>query len=231
MTSIDADTDLERMATQARVNSLAVVGVPAAVFAALAAWLGTPQALPAALGAAGWMIALGLRQPIALIASRVTTKERVMTVVGWASGPAEEAVRLLLVVFVLRTGSAAAWAGAGWMAVEVAMITVNGLMIASLLTKDDPKSLEARDFLRQQGMTQSYGPWWGVIERFSAAGLHIGFTLLIFAQPWLALATIVLHSCTNMLVVRYAKRSIAITELALLGLAIVMLTSGIAATG
>ena len=56
MTTIDSGTDLERMAAQARVNSLAVLGVPVAVFAALAAWLGTPQVLPAALGAAGWMI-------------------------------------------------------------------------------------------------------------------------------------------------------------------------------
>jgi hypothetical protein len=231
MTPIDSGTNLKRMAAQARVNSLAVLGVPVAVFAALAGWLGTPQVLPAAFGAAGWMIALALRQPIALIASRVTTKERTMTVVGWASGPAEEVVRLLLVLFVLRTGSAAAWAAAGWMAVEVAMITVNGLMIATLLTKDDPKSIEAKDFLSEQGMMQSYGPWWGVVERFSAAGVHIGFTLLIFAQPWLVLVTIVVHSATNMLFVRYAKRSIALAELAMLGWGIVVLTSGIAAMG
>jgi len=231
VTPIDSVTELKGYASQARVNSLAVLSVPVAVFAALAAWLGTPQVLPAALGAAGWMIALALRQPVALIASRVTTKDRAMTVVGWASGPAEEVVRLLLVLFVLRTGSAAAWAGAGWMAVEVAMITVNGLMIATLLTKDDPKSLEAKDFLREQGMMQNYGPWWGVLERFSAAGVHIGFTLLIFAQPWLALATIVVHSATNMLAVRYMKRSIALTELALLGWGFVVLASGIAALG
>jgi hypothetical protein len=219
------------LAAQARVNSLAMLGVPVAVFAALAAWLGTPQMLPAALGAAGWMIALVLRQPVALIASRVTTKERVMTVVGWASGPAEECVRLLLVLFVLRTGSAAAWAGAGWMAVEVAMITVNGLMIAALLTKNDPKSIEAREILSEQGMMQSYGPWWAVLERFSAAGVHIGFTLLLFAQPWLVLVTIVAHSATNMLAVRYLKRSVARTELALLGWGIVVLTAGIVALG
>ena len=138
MTTIDPGADVETMAAQARVNSLAVLGVPVAVFAALVAWLGPPQVIPAALGAAGWMIALALRQPVALIASRVTTKDRAMTVVGWASGPAEEVVRLLLVLFVLRSGSAAAWAGAGWMAVEVALVTVNGLMIATLLTKDDP---------------------------------------------------------------------------------------------
>jgi hypothetical protein len=213
------------------VNSLAVLGVPVAVFAALGAWLGAPQMLPAALGAAGWMIALALRQPIALIASRVTTEERTMTVVGWASGPAEEVVRLLLVVFFLGTGSAAAWAGAGWMAVEVAMITVNGLMIATLLTKDDPKSIEARKILSEQGLMQDYGPWWGVVERFGAAGVHIGFTLLLLAQPWLVLVTIVVHSATNMLVVRYAKRSIPLTELVFLGWGLVVLTAGIAALG
>lgn len=231
MTTIDSGTDLKGLAAQARVTSLAVLGVPVAVFAALAAWLGTPQVLPAALGAAGWMIALTLRAPIALIASRLTTKERTMTVVGWASGPAEEVVRLLLVLFVLRSGSAAAWAGAGWMAVEVLYVTANGLMIATLLTKDDPKSIEAKDLLLEQGMIQNYGPWWGVLERFGAAGLHIGFTLLLFAQPWLVLVTIVVHSATNMLWVRYAKRSIALTELAMLGWGIVVLTSGIATLG
>ena len=231
MTSIDSGTDPKGLAAQARVNSLVVLGVPFAVFAALAAWLSTPQILPAALGAAGWVIALALRVPIALIASRVTTKERTMTVVGWASGPAGEVVRLLLVLFVLRTGSAAAWAGAGWMAVEVLYATASGLMIATLLTKDDPKSLAAKDFLSEQGMMRNYGPWWGVLERFSAAGLHVGFTLLIFAQPWLVLVTIVVHSATNMLVVRYAKRSIALTEMALLGWGIVVLTAGIAALG
>ena len=231
MTTIDPGADVETMAAQARVNSLAVLGVPVAVFAALVAWLGPPQVIPAALGAAGWMIALALRQPVALIASRVTTKDRAMTVVGWASGPAEEVVRLLLVLLVLRRGSAAAWAGAGWMAVEVAVITVNGLMIAALLTKDDPKSLEAKDFLRDQGMMQNYGPWWGVLERFSAAGLHIGLTLLLFAQPWLVLVTIVTHSATNMLAARYTKRSVALTELALFGWGVFVLTSGIATLG
>jgi len=229
--TIDSGTDLKGLATQARVTSLLVLGVPVAVFAALAAWLGTPQMLPVALGAAGWMIALALRAPVALIASRVTTKERAMTAMVSASGPAEEAVRLLLVLFVLRTGSAAAWAGAGWMAVEVLYTTASGLMIATLLTKDDPKSLEAKDFMREQGLMQSYGPWWGVLERFSAAGVHIGFTLLLFAQPWLVLVTIVVHSATNLLFVRYSKRSIALTELAMLGWGIVVLTAGIAALG
>jgi hypothetical protein len=219
------------LVTQARVTSLLVLGVPVAVFAALAAWLGTPQMLPVALGAAGWMIALALRAPVALIASRVTTQKRAMTAMVSASGPAEEAVRLLLVLFVLRTGSAAAWAGAGWMAVEVLYTTASGLMIATLLTKDDPKSLEAKKILREQGLMKSYGPWWGVLERFSAAGVHIGFTLLLFAQPWLALVTIVVHSATNLLFVRYSKRSIALTELALLGWGIVVLVSGIAALG
>jgi hypothetical protein len=187
--------------------------------------------LPIALGAAGWMIALALRAPVVLIASRVTTDERAMTAMVSASGPAEEAMRLLLVLLVLRTGSAAAWAGAGWMAVEVLHTTASGLMVATLLTKDDPKSLEAKKILREQGLMRSYGPWWGVVERFGAAGVHIGFTLLLFAQPWLVLVTIVAHSVTNILFVRYSKRSIALTELVLLGWGIVVLTSGIAALG
>ena len=215
------------MAAQSRVNSLVVLGTPVVGVLALAVWLGTPQMQPPALGAAGWMIALALRQPVALVASRVTTTDCVTTVVGLASGPAEKIVRLLLVLLFLRTTTSAAWAGAGWMTIEVAMITVNGLMIASMLTKDDPKSRETKAFLTEQGMMQNHGPGWGVLERFSAASLHLGFTLLVFAQPWLVPATIVVHSATNMLAVRCAKRSIARTELAVLAIAVAVLAAGI----
>ena len=192
MTSIDSSTDDEKMAAQYRVASLAVLGVPVAVVAALTAWLGAPQVLPAVLGAAGWMIALALRTPVALIATRLTTKERVVTIV-------------------------------------VAYVMVTALILANLLPKNDPKSMEAKEFLRDQGMMQNNGPAWGVVERFSAAGIHIGFTLLLFAQPWLVLVTIGLHSLTNMLVVRYTKQSIARTQLALLAVASVVLIAGLAA--
>lgn len=231
MTSIDSSTDDEKMAAQYRVASLAVLGVPVAVVAALTAWLGAPQVLPAVFGAAGWLIALALRTPVALVATRLTTKERVMTIVVLASGPAEEIVRLLLVLLVLRSASAATWAGAGWMTIEVAYVMVTALILANLLPKNDPKSMEAKEFLRDQGMMQNNGPAWGVVERFSAAGIHIGFTLLLFAQPWLVLVTIVLHSLTNMLVVRYAKRSIARTQLALLAVAIVVFAAGVVTGG
>ena len=117
------------------------------------------------------------------------------------------------------------------MTIEIGYTMVTALIIANLLRKDDPKSMEAKEFLRDRGMMQDNGPVWGVVERFSAAGIHIGFTLLLFAQPWLVLATIVLHSLTNMLVVRYAKRSIAHTELALLAVAIVVLAAGVVAGG
>ena len=100
------------MAAQSRVNSLVVLGTPVVGVLALAVWLGTPQMQPLALGAAGWMIALALRQPVALVASRVTTTDRATTVVGLASGPAEKIVRLLLVLRFLRTTTSAAWAGA-----------------------------------------------------------------------------------------------------------------------
>ena len=49
--------------------------------------------------------------------------------------------------------------------------------------------------------------------------------------PELVLVTIVVHSATNMMVVRYAKRLIALAELALPGWRIVVLTAGIAALG
>jgi len=47
----------------------------------------------------------------------------------------------------------------------------------------------------------------------------------------LVLVPIVVRTATNMLAVRYLKRSIALTELVLLGWGIVVLTAGIAALG
>jgi hypothetical protein len=189
---------------------------------ALVALHGRFELLPFVLGAAGWMIALVLRQPVALIATRAVGQERAATIVGWCSGPAEELVRFGLVVLILGNVDGALWAGFGWATLEVVLVAVNIFVIAGLLTRDDPKSREAREILSAQGMMTPQHPLWGFVERLSAIALHIGFTLMLFASPWLVLVTLPLHSAVNMTAVRFAKNHVALTEigLALVGAAV-----------
>lgn len=221
------DVTPARLATRARINGLAVLPAPIIVALILLAALGAPVVVPVLLGAAGWLAALIMRQPVALTANRLTTRERTATIVGWFSGPAEELVRLAVVLLAIRTVEQAAWAGFGWAAIEVLLVAVNTFVIASLLTKDDPKSREARQLLADQGMLVPSNPGWGLLERFSATALHLGFTLLLFAAPWLVLITLPLHSVTNMLTVKYAKSHLALTELALVLVGALVLTASV----
>lgn len=226
-----ATIDMGAMAPRLRVTALGLLLVPVAAFLLAAAWLGAPDWRLLGLGAAGWLLALVLRQPVALVAGRLTTAERTGRIVGWASGPAEEGVRVGLVLLAVVDVSGAVWAGIGWAGIEVVTIAVNSFVIANLLTRDDPKALKVQAILRERGMLTTNTAGWAVAERCSAMALHVGFTLLLLAQPWWALATMVAHSLTNMIAVHYAKRSVAGTELALAALSISILLCGLAATG
>jgi hypothetical protein len=203
---------------------------PLIAIAVLIAAIGAPHWLPLALGAAGWMLALVLRQPVALIAMKVVGKDKATTIVGWFSGPAEELVRVALVLLAINSMGDALWAGYGWATVEVLLIMVNMFVLASVMTKDDPKSLEAQQALRDLGMTEPQNGFWGVLERVSATALHIGFTLLLFASPWLVLLTLPVHSVINMTAVRFAKTHLAATETALLVTGALALGAGLALT-
>jgi hypothetical protein len=227
MTTLTAD---EQLVTTMRRNALAVLPAPLLVGAILLALVGPPPIVPLLLGAAGWMLALVLRQTVALIASRTTTPKRTATIVGWFSGPAEELVRLGLVLAVLGTVDDAAWAGFGWATIEVLLVVVNGLVIASLITRDDPKSVEARELLTAQGMLGTQHAVWGLLERVSATALHLGFTLMLFASAWLVLVTLPLHSVINMLMARFAKSHLAVAELVLTVVGATVLAVGIVLT-
>ncbi|WP_167137439.1 hypothetical protein [Diaminobutyricimonas sp. TR449] len=223
-------TDLAVLATHTRRNTPPLLIASIITAGVLIAAIGAPHWLPLALGAAGWLLALVLRQPVALIAMKLVGKDKAMTVVGWASGPAEELVRLALVLLVIDTLDDALWAGFGWATIEVLVVVVNLLVLANLMTKDDPKSLEAQQALRDLGMTEPQNGFWGALERGSATALHIGFTLLLFASPWFVLLTLPVHSVTNMLAVRFAKTHIVLTELALLAVGALALGAGLALT-
>lgn len=223
--------DMGAMAQQSRSTALWLLPIPMVACLLTAAWLGAPSWSLLGLGAAGWVIALVLRQPVALITSRLTSPERTRTILGWASGPAEELVRVGMVVLFVRTVSDAIWAGVGWAGIEVVMVTLNGFVIANMLTRNDPKALKVQAILRERDTMTKGTPAWAVVERCSAIALHVGFTLLLFALPWLVLATTIAHSLTNMIAVHYAKRSVVVTELALAVVSLGILLCGLAATG
>ncbi|WP_166871021.1 hypothetical protein [Salinibacterium sp. ZJ450] len=223
-------TDLAALATRTRMTVPLMLIAPLIAAAVLIAVIGSPQWLPLALGAAGWMLALVLRQPVALIAMKLAGKDRAMTIVGWFSGPAEELVRLALVLLAIDTLDDVLWAGWGWAAIEVLFIVVNMFVLASMMTKDDPKSLEAQQALRDLGMTEPQNGFWGALERVSATALHLGFTLLLFASPWLVLVTLPVHSVINMSAVRFGKTHLAATEIVLVVVGAVALGAGLALT-
>lgn len=221
------DVFTERDANRMRVSALALIPAAIIAFVIVLTVAGSVALWPILIGAGGWLAALVLRQPVALIANRRLSREKAAHVVGWFSGPAEELVRVLLVVLTVATVHDAVWFGYGWAAIEVLLIAVNVVALASVLTKDDPKSVEARELLAAQGMLRQQSPVWGFVERISATALHIGFTLLLFANPWFVLVTLPVHSVTNMLAVRYGKTHLLLTELGLAIAGALALSAGI----
>lgn len=220
-------TDDRRLAATLRRNALAVLPAPLIAGAALAALAWPPLGVPALLGAAGWLLALAARQPVALLVARRTTPARGAAIIGWCSGPAEELVRLALVLLALRSFEDAIWAGFGWATIEVLLVLGNGFAMAALIAKDDAKSLEARALLEAQGLLAQHHAGWGLLERLSATALHTGFTLLLLAQPWLVLLTLAAHSVINMLMVRIGRTRLAVAEIAFAIVSAAVLAAGI----
>jgi len=230
MTEPVIDEEFVAVARRTRRVIPALALVPVVVAAVVWLVVGAPGWLALALGAAGWLVALMARQPFALLAVKVAGRERAATIVGWLSGPAEELARLALVLVALSTVHAATWAGVGWGAIEVVFTIVNAVVISAIMTRTDAKSIEAREMMRDLGMTAPQAAGWGVLERVSAMMLHLGFTLMLFAEPWLVVLTIPLHSATNMAAVRFAKSHLAATELLLLALGAMVLGAGVILT-
>ncbi|MCU1438665.1 MAG: hypothetical protein JWP66_1752 [Naasia sp.] len=203
------------LAGRVRLGALALLPAPILAGVVLVLVLGAPAWGLVGLGAAGWLVALLLRQPVALLAARRLTREKAADLVGWFSGPAEELVRVLAVLLVVRGVEDALWLSFGWAAAEAILLAVNTFAVAGLLGRDDPRSREARELLAAQGSLAPRNPVWGFLERLSATALHLGFSVALVGAPWLAVVTAPLHSAINMLAVRFAPTRIALTEAAL----------------
>jgi hypothetical protein len=212
-----ADGDLslelrERLYRQVPFAIPAIAVVPVVLGFVLAAALTPGRAGPAALGAAGWLVALALRTPAALAASRVPglkTPRAMPTFMASISGPAEECVRLLMVLFLVKGFGNLLWAGFGWGTVEVVYTLVTAVVIRRLLLDPSEKAADARRVLGSMGFlqyVQNLVPLLGAVERATVSLLHIGFTLLLGWNPWLVLVTMPVHSTVNLTAVGLMRR-------------------------
>lgn len=191
--------------------------VPIALGLGAAYWLAAPRWAMVGFGALGWLVALMLRSPIGAILGKPAPgqppSERNKTIMVAASGPVEELVRLGLVLLFAGGLANALWAGLGWASIEVVFTCVNSIVLASLIGRNDKQAQEVYQVLSAQGLVSDRNGLYAVLERVSASLLHVGFTLLLAWQPILVIATVVVHSATNLVAVRLAKRSLARTEL------------------
>jgi hypothetical protein len=203
-----------------------LVGVVIALV--LAGYVGVPRWGAIGLGALGWLIALQLRGPVALVANRVTTdRNKITLAVAASSGPAEELVRVAMILLFVSGLADAVWFGFGWATLEVLFVLVSTLVTPMLLARDDDKARQAREVLAAQGGLSATSPVYGIVERVSATGIHLGCTLLVAAQPWLAVITAIAHTATNLISMRLMRRSVLTTEVFIAAVGIVLLAAGL----
>lgn len=219
--SVSASSGSELRYEALRRNTLMATPVTLLVPVALALvlmWLGADLAWSAiGFGALGWIGALMLRAPLAAILSQTMRDEdRVKSIIVGSSGPLEEGVRVLLLILVGRSFSDAAAIGIGWAAIEVVYTTVTGFLTLSLMRRTDPEAMQARQILEAQGMIRETGPWLGVVERIGATALHIGFTFVVAWNLWAAIGAAIVHSATNLSLIRAFRKNPVATEVALL---------------
>ncbi len=161
------------------------------------------------LGALGWLIALMLRAPVAVGARRITeTALDLQRIVVWASGPAEEITRLVIVLIAVQDLPTAVAIGLGWSLIEGVYAVPQPMIRAHLRRRTDPQAQEAREVLAALGLDRDVGPLWPGIERLFASGFHIGVTLLVAWQPWFVIGAVPLHSALNVSVLALLRRDI-----------------------
>jgi len=168
------------------------------------------------LGALGWWVALVFRLPVILL-MRKKGPEGASTPIIAASGPAEELVRLGFLFWLGFNLDVAFILGLGWAAIEILYAIVQGVALTNLASRTDEKAMQAKELLSQQmsSALDSNTPFWGIVERLSANGLHLAFSLLLLVSPWVVMITAPLHSAINLMFTGQAKQSLARAQLRL----------------
>jgi len=201
----------QRMYSQVLLGVPAVAVVPVAIALILAATLTPILPGAAALGAAGWLAAMVLRAPASVFIHQKPGQKALRELTS-LSGPTEEPIRLLLVLFLVKGFGGALWAGFGWASIEVVYLLAEALLTRRLLIDPSEGAAEGRRLLVSLGLLRNVPPLVGVIERAGVSLLHIGFTLLLSWNPWLVLVTTPVHSATDLCAMRLIRRSAILAE-------------------
>jgi hypothetical protein len=176
-------------------------------------WGLAPQWGYIGLGALGWVVALNLRLPFIPLVKKLG-QEKGGTFMAALAGPCEEVVRLAAVLIFGRSFPVALAIGTGWAAIEVLFAIINGAIRLVVLSKDDEKAQQAKEILAAQGLLREIPFAWilGAWERLFASGIHLGFTLMVAANPWLVVILTPLHSLVDLSIPKLSKRSIWLVE-------------------
>lgn len=180
-----------------------------------------------ALGALGWWLALVLRLPIIVLVKH-KPQAKAQSVITLFSGPAEELMRLGVLLFLGLTIENAYSIGLGWAAIEIIYSVVQGVAMGVLRVKNDPRALEAKAMLETMGMDKALkpsAPYWGALERMSATALHLTFSLVLVISPLMVLLTAPVHSSVNLLLVSLVKKSMSRAELVLFVISSLLLSA------
>lgn len=208
----------------------AYVLVPIALSIAMLGLGADLQPIAVVAGAVGWLVALVLRAPVALAAlNRTGSRERAQPWIVGSSGPLEELVRLAVLLIVGRELDVALSVGLGWAGIEVVYAIVNGFALATLAGRTDPEAEQAKAMLPSQAALEANSPWWGVLERLWASLLHVGFTLIVAAQPILVVLTMIVHSAANLGLIRALGAGISLARVQVAGLVLAGAVLGAAA--
>jgi hypothetical protein len=187
---------------------------------------GSISVWPVCLGALGWTAALFLRTPMMVLLLKLTRKINEQVVAAMA-GPAEEAVRLLVVIFLQAKFTGAISVGLGWASIEVVYTIISGFSTVAILSQGGVGAIQLRKRFADAGQSVPVTVYSGVVERLSATALHTGFTLLLSYHPLLILLTVPLHSFTNVAAITLNNRSALATQLLIAILGMTTLLFGI----
>ena len=167
---------------------------------------------PFCLGLLGWSIALLLRVPLALLTVRLSHNLKELAVAAM-SGPAEESMRLLAVLFLQANFASAVSLGLGWATIEVLYALISGFCTVVILSHGGVGAWQLKKRFLDTGLTVPATVYSGIFERLSATALHIGFTLLLAYHPLLILITLPLHSLINVGALSLNNRSALGTQM------------------